>query len=186
MPIFYRFYVLNHPHLLHHPQPTVSLDVFQQQQAMLQSLQHLVDVLIERLSSVEDTCRIQAERLKCRHDDQDDPDHHEGEKRRRLSETETQTMESVHVETEGASGSGSPIVPKEWALIVDPYAVSDPTKEYANTERVLVVMQAEIDEILHPDYQPDVQPSVVLSLLTYPADHLDISQSNIPVTSPPD
>ncbi|KAI3729155.1 hypothetical protein L6452_17806 [Arctium lappa] len=168
------------------PQPIVSAEAFQIQQAMLQSLQPTVAVLTERLSTVEDTCRIQAERLKRRHDDQDDPDHHEGQKRQRLSEPETHVVESEQGEQGTGFGTrsegqgqereqcmelvsfdiprvekpeeldeGSPIVLEDWALILDPYEVYEPTEECANTERALVVMQAEIDEIIHSDYQPD-------------------------------
>ncbi|KAI3669582.1 hypothetical protein L6452_40831 [Arctium lappa] len=185
---------------------------------MLQSLQQTIVVLTERLSAMEDTCCSQEDRLKHRHDDQDDPDHHEGEKRQRLTETEIHFVETVQVGTEQGSGSGtrsegqghereqcmdlvlydiprvekpeefdegSPIVPEDWALILDSYEVSEPTDECANTERALVVMQAEIDEILHPDYQPDDQTSVTVPLLTYSVDNPDLPESDIPVRSPP-
>ncbi|KAI3715429.1 hypothetical protein L6452_22411 [Arctium lappa] len=56
---------------------------------------------------LEDTCRSQAERLKRRHDDQDDLDHHEGEKSQHLSESEIHLVGSVQVEQEEASGSGT-------------------------------------------------------------------------------
>ncbi|KAI3772602.1 hypothetical protein L6452_03792 [Arctium lappa] len=183
---------------------------------MLQSLQQTVVVLTERLSVVEDTCRIQAEWLKRRHDDQDDPDHHEGEKRQRLSEPETHMVESDQVEQGSGSGSGtrtegqrqeqereqvtdlvlydyptvekpeeledgSPIVPEDWAIILDPYEVADTTEECANTERALVVMQEEIDEILHLDDQS----SAVVPLLTYPVNHPDFSSTVFPERSPP-
>ncbi|KAI3681770.1 hypothetical protein L6452_36574 [Arctium lappa] len=170
-------------------------------------------VLTERLSVVEDTCHSQAERLKRRHDDQDDPDHHEGEKRQRLTESETHMVESGQVEQGSGSGTrtegqrqeqereqvtdlvlydyptvekpeefedGSPIVPEDWAIILDPYEVADTTKECANTERALVVMQEEIDEILHPDDQS----SVVVPLLTYPVDHPDFTSTIFPEKYP--
>ncbi|KAI3696663.1 hypothetical protein L6452_29123 [Arctium lappa] len=173
------------------PQPIVSVEAFQIQQAMLQSLQQTVVVLTERLSAVEDTCRSQAERLKRRHDDQDDPDHHEGEKRQRRSEPESHVVESEQVEQGTGSGTrtegqrqeqererepvsdlilydypkvekpeefefDSPIVPEDWTIILDPYEITDTIEECANSERALVVMQEEIDEILHPEDQSSV------------------------------
>ncbi|KAI3672787.1 hypothetical protein L6452_38887 [Arctium lappa] len=198
------------------PQPIVSAEAFQIQQVMLQSLQQTVAVLTERLSAVEDTCRVQAERLKRRHDDQDDPDHHEGEKRQRLSEPETHVVESEQGEQGMGSGNqsegqgqereqcmelvlfdiprvekpeeideGSPVVPEDWALILDPYEVNEPTEECANTERALVVMQAEIDEIIHSDYQPDDQTSVAVPLLTFSVANPELPETDVPFRSPP-
>ncbi|KAI3729714.1 hypothetical protein L6452_18378 [Arctium lappa] len=94
------------------------------------------------------------------------------------------------VEKPEEQDEGSLIDPKNWALIVDPYSFSDPTEEHANTERALVFLQAEIDEIidsefLAQDYQPDVQPSVEIPLLTYTADHHDLPHTYTPVRSPP-
>ena len=43
-----------------------------------------IRLLQAQILSLETTCRDQADRLKRRHDDQDDPDRHEGEKRRRI------------------------------------------------------------------------------------------------------
>ncbi|KAI3696573.1 hypothetical protein L6452_28950 [Arctium lappa] len=198
------------------PQPIVSVEAFQIQQAMLQSLQQTVAVLTERLSAVEDTCRGQAERLKRRHDDQDDPDHHEGEKRQRRSEPESHVVESEQVEQGTGSGTrtegqrqeqeqerepvtdlilydystvekpeefefDSPIVPEDWTIILDPYEVTDTIEECANSERALVVMQEEIDEILHPEDQS----SVVIPLLTYPVIYPEFSDTVVPERSPP-
>ncbi|KAI3735651.1 hypothetical protein L6452_15159 [Arctium lappa] len=198
------------------PQPIVSAEAFQIQQVMLQSLQQTVAVLTERLSAVEDTCRGQAERLKRRHDDQDDPDHHDGEKRQRRSEPESHVVESEQVEQGTGSGTrtegqrqeqeqeresvtdlilydyptvekpeefefDSPIVPEDWTIILDPYEVTDTIEECANSERALVVMQEEIDEILHPDDQS----STVIPLLTYPVNYPEFSATVVPERSPP-
>ena len=66
-----------------------------------------IRLLQAKISSLETTCREQAERLKHRHDDQDDPDCHEGEKRRRIeslsaaaaSATSTSEQSTVQPET---------------------------------------------------------------------------------------
>ncbi|KAI3772009.1 hypothetical protein L6452_03183 [Arctium lappa] len=188
-------------------------------------MQHTISVLTERVSSLEDTCRSQAKRLKRKHDNQDDPDHHEGEKRQRLSELElAKTVGTVQVQTKMGSGSGtqaegqeqvqeqimdlvlyddiptvdkprehdggSSIDPDNWAIIVDPYSDIDPTEEPVNTERALVVFQAEIDELLNSestaqDYHPATQTSVEVPLLTYTSLHPNLPRSDVPRRSPP-
>ena len=47
-----------------------------------EALQQTLQTLSERVSSLEDTCKSQAQTSKRKHDDQDDPDRHEGEKKR--------------------------------------------------------------------------------------------------------
>jgi hypothetical protein len=67
-----------------------------------------IRLLRAQILSLENTCREQADSLKRRHDDQDDPDRHEGEKRRRIesssgaaaTSTSEQTTTSIQPETE--------------------------------------------------------------------------------------
>ena len=76
------------------------------------SLQKTLQHLSKGVAALEDTCKSQAQGAKRKHDDQDDPDHHEGEnKRQKVSEAIASTgMESSEgvaqdVSTEQVGGS---------------------------------------------------------------------------------
>lgn len=62
-------------------------------QASTKDLQSSIDALAERVSILEETCKLQAVSHKRRHDDHDSDDHHEGKKRLRMAE-------SVGIQTE--------------------------------------------------------------------------------------
>ena len=56
-------------------------------------------MLQERVAALEDTCRTQSQGTKMRHDDQEDPDGHEGEKRHRIESSSAAAATSTLEQT---------------------------------------------------------------------------------------
>lgn len=88
------------------PTPAISTDAVQNLTTSLQSVQQTLATLSERVASLESTCKGQAQGIKRKHDDQDDPDHHEGEKRMRTIESDSSLLEPETV-TATTTGTGT-------------------------------------------------------------------------------
>ncbi|KAI3707274.1 hypothetical protein L6452_25636 [Arctium lappa] len=208
------------------PPPNISPDAIQNFTATLQSMQRTLATLTDRVTSLETTCKGQAQGLKRLHDDQDDPDHHEGEKRPRVSKLETiHLMELAEAQKDTPTGTqneeqgqtqdqdmGMEMAvyteanttvekpedgdrctsdePDEWA-ISDPQSEINPSVEQIITERAVVAIQAEVEDLctfddeeflqqrdydnlfehILQDYQPAELYSVNVPLLIYSTDH---------------